>query len=213
MSAVDQQDLPGLIGHELRNPLASALTGAMLARDMVDDGDPRAAVLDGVLRDLDRMTGLLDGWLQLARDRRSEPAHLDVEELLVEVTRSQRAELICAPPALQVVGDRFLLARALENLCENARNAGASTVRVAAQHDGDNVSIHVEDDGAGVAPADFERVFDAGWSGASGTGLGLHAVRATVEAVGGEVCCVPVPTGARFTITLPRAARPQRPTR
>ena len=47
--------LPGLLAHELRNPLASAMTGAMLARDMVDEGDPRATVLDGVLRDLDRV--------------------------------------------------------------------------------------------------------------------------------------------------------------
>jgi hypothetical protein len=63
------QDLPGLLGHELRNPLASALTGAMLARDMVDGRDSRAVVLDGVLKDLDCMTSLIDGWLAMARDQ------------------------------------------------------------------------------------------------------------------------------------------------
>ncbi|MGC6489337.1 MAG: sensor histidine kinase [Planctomycetota bacterium] len=210
MSAVDQQDLPGLIGHELRNPLASALTGAMLARDLVDADDPRAAVLDGVLRDLDRMTGLLDGWLQLAREDRAPTARVDVEALLTEVTTSQRAELVSAPPAVAVACDRALLTRAIENLCENARNAGAATVRVAAQHDGERVAVHVEDDGRGVAPEDVERVFEAGWSGSGGTGLGLHAVRATVQAVGGEVRCVPVASGARFTITLPRAERASR---
>jgi signal transduction histidine kinase len=67
MTAVAGSRLPGLLGHELRNPLASAMTGAMLARDMVDADDPRAAVLDGVLRDLDRMTALIDGWLAMAR--------------------------------------------------------------------------------------------------------------------------------------------------
>ena len=207
MSAVDQQDLPGLIGHELRNPLASALTGAMLARDMVDEGDPRAAVLDGVLGDLDRMTGLLDGWLQLARDRQQPDARVDVEALLAEVAGAQRAELVSAPPSVAVTCDRLLLVRALENLCENARNAGAAAVRMAAQHDDQAVYIHVEDDGRGVSESDAEQIFDAGWSGSGGTGLGLHAVRATVRAVGGDVRCVPVPSGARFTITLPRAER------
>ncbi|MCK5943627.1 MAG: ATP-binding protein, partial [Planctomycetes bacterium] len=75
----------------------------------------------------------------------------------------------------------------------------------AAQHDGDRVHIHVEDDGAGVAPADVERVFQPGWSGAGGTGLGLHAVRTTLAAADGEVNCVALPVGTRFTVTLPRA--------
>lgn len=199
------QDLPGLLGHELRNPLASAMTGAMLARDMVDDGDPRANVLDGVLRDMDRMTGLIDGWLQMARDQQVEEAGVDVEELLTAVADRQRVELVCAPPCFPVRGNRCLLERALENLCENARNAGASTVRIAAQHDGSSVAIHVEDNGSGVAAEDVEHVFEAGRSGQGGTGLGLHAVATTVAASAGQVRCVPLAKGTRFTITLPRA--------
>ena len=92
MNGVASDRLPGLIGHELRNPLASALTGAMLARDMIDADDPRATVLDGVLRDLDRMTGLIDGWLQLAREQQPASSRLDVEELLQQVAERQRAE-------------------------------------------------------------------------------------------------------------------------
>jgi len=204
MSAVAQDRLPGLIGHELRNPLASAMTGAMLARDMIDADDPRAIVLDGVLRDLDRMTGLIDGWLELARDQQASHARCDVEDLLQVVAERQRAELVCAPPSVAVRGNRFLLERALENLCENARNAGASNIRFAAQHDGDHIHIHIEDDGSGIAADDVERVFEAGWSASGGTGLGLHAVRETVAAIDGEVRCVALPVGTRFTITLPR---------
>ncbi len=202
MNGVAQEQLPGLIGHELRNPLASAMTGAMLARDMVDGDDPRAAVLDGVLRDLDRMTGLIDGWLQLARDQQAD-ARVDVEGLLETVAARSRAEVITAPPSAWVRGNRCLLERALENLCENAQNAGAANVRFAAQHDGDQVLIHVEDDGKGVAPEHTESIFEAGWSGAGGTGLGLHVVRGTVAAMGGQIECVPMVGGTRFTISLP----------
>ena len=208
MNGVAQDQLPGLIGHELRNPLASAMTGAMLARDMVDSDDPRAAVLDGVLRDLDRMTGLIDGWLQLARDQQV-GERVGVEELLDAVASRTRAEVVSAPPSAWVRGNRCLLERALENLCENARNAGAANVRFAAQHDGGNVHIHVEDDGCGVAPEDVERVFEAGWSESGGSGLGLHAVRTTVEDLGGQVRCVTLERGTRFTITLPRAEAPR----
>ena len=202
MNGVAQDQLPGVIGHEVRNPLASAMTGAMLARDMVDSDDPRAAVLDGVLRDLDRMTGLIDGWLQLARDQQV-GERVGVEELLDAVASRTRAEVVSAPPSAWVRGNRCLLERALENLCENARNAGAANVRFAAQHDGGNVHIHVEDDGKGVDPEQTDKIFAAGWSGAGGTGLGLHAVRTTVEAMGGDVECVALVGGTRFTISVP----------
>lgn len=204
MSAATQ-DLPGLLGHELRNPLASAMTGAMLARDMIDCDDPRAAVLDGVLRDLDRMTGLIDGWLQMARNQNTMQERVDIEGLLAQVAARQRAEVVCAPPAFEVNGNRCLLERAIENLCENARHAGASTIRIAAQHDGSRVDIHIEDDGHGVDPQDAERIFEAGCSRSGGTGLGLHAVATTVAACDGQVRCVPLERGTRFTISLPRA--------
>ena len=203
--SVATQDLPGLLGHELRNPLASAMTGAMLARDMIDSDDPRAAVLDGVLRDPDRMPGLIDGWLQMARNQHAMNERVDIEDLLAQVAARQRAEVVCVPPAFEVTGNRSLLERAIENLCENARNAGAATIRIAAQHDGSRVDIHVEDDGCGVAPEDAERIFEAGCSRSGGTGLGLHAVKTTVAACDGKVRCVPLAVGTRFTISLPRA--------
>ena len=197
--------LPGLLAHELRNPLASAMTGAMLARDMVDEGDPRATVLDGVLRDLDRMTGLLDGWLGIARGAPAVDAAVDLEGLLRAVAGRHRAELVTCPPALAVRGSRPLLERALDNLCENARNAGAATIRIAAQHDGRRVAVHVEDDGRGVPAEHADRVFEPGWSRGGGTGLGLFAVAATLAACDGAVRCVPLDRGTRFTMTLSRA--------
>ncbi|MFK7740479.1 MAG: sensor histidine kinase [Planctomycetota bacterium] len=211
MSGLAAEHLPGVIGHELRNPLASALTGAMLLREMVDDQDPRAAVADGVLRDLDRMTNLIDGWLSLARGAATCGARaIDVESLLVNVAANARAEMVSAPPSVTVEGNQSLLERVLENLCENARNAGASNIRIAAQCDERQVILHVEDDGSGVDEGDVDRVFDAGWSAQGGTGLGLHAVVTTVHAMSGEVRCVPLPRGTRFSITLPRCTHSSR---
>jgi signal transduction histidine kinase len=203
LSFVAADKLPGLLGHELRNPLASAMTGAMLAREMVDGDDPRGAVLDGVLRDLDRMTGLLDAWLRIARTGTTQPSAVAVDDLLAAVAGRHGAEVVARCGDAVVTGDRGLLERALDNLLENARQAGARTLRLATQCLGDEVSIHVEDDGRGVPPHLAERVFTAGWSARGGKGLGLYAVATTIAAHLGRVRCVPLERGTRFTITLP----------
>ena len=205
MSLVASARLPGLIGHELRNPLASAMTGVVLAREMVDGDDPRAPVLDGALRDLERLRQLLDGWLRLARTDSTKAVTIAVDDLVVRTAERNGVEVCSRCAEARVTGDPCLLERALENLFENARQAGARRIRVAVQALQDEVSIHVEDDGAGVPSKDAERIFAPGWSGRGGTGLGLHAVATTVAAHMGRVRCVPLARGTRFSITLPMA--------
>jgi signal transduction histidine kinase len=206
MSLVAAERLPGVLGHELRNPLASAMTGAMLAREMIDGDDPRGAVLDGVLRDLDRMTSLIDGWLRVARTGTTQSRFLAIDELLDTVAARHDAQVVCRSADAMVKGDRGLLERALDNLLENARQAGARNLRLAVQCLAGEVTIHVEDDGKGVPAEHLERLFTPGWSGRGGNGLGLYAVATTMAAHQGCIRCVPLPRGTRFTITLPLAA-------
>lgn len=203
MNPFAAERLPGVLGHELRNPLASAMTGAMLAREMVDGGDPRAAVLDGVLADLDRMSVLIDGWLAVARGSRVERQEFGAETVLQRVADRHAAVLVCAPGDAQLLGNAPMLERALDNLVENARHAGARHVRIAAQTLGRDLIIHVEDDGCGIPAEHLESLFRPGWSGRGGNGLGLYAVATTVGQHGGTIACRPLASGTRFTVTLP----------
>lgn len=203
MTGVAPQRLPGLIGHELRNPLAAAMTGAMLAREMVDDGDPRAPVLDGVLRDLDRTAKLLDGWLKVASPAGAALAPVRVPDLLRSLCARNGVEIVGTLAEVAIAADRLLLERAFENMFENARLAGATRVRVAAQTLDGELTVHVEDDGCGVPRDQVERIFGAGWSGRGSTGLGLYAVATTIAAHRGTIRCVPLGRGTRFTVTLP----------
>lgn len=201
--------LPGVLAHELRNPLASAMTGVLVARDLVDDDDPRAAVLDGAVRDLQRVADLTDGWLALARGRAVAAGVADLDEALAAVATCHGADLAptqASPsaPAL-VAGHPALLERLFDNLCDNARRAGARSLRLTSLRRADDYVVHVDDDGAGVAAADVERVFQPGWSSRGGAGLGLCAVAATAQAFGGSVRCEPQPRGSRFTVVLPAA--------
>jgi signal transduction histidine kinase len=75
--------------------------------------------------------------------------------------------------------------------------------------DGDEVQVHVEDHGRGVAAADRERIFERFYrggnrSGRGGYGLGLYLVKHIMDAHGGriEVAGDPGP-GSRFTLVFP----------
>jgi len=206
VNGIPADRLPGVLGHELRNPLASAMTGVMLTREMVDADDPRGPVLDGVLRDLDRITQLIDGWLRLTRTGAVQSSPVALDQLIEAVAGRHGAEFVSRCPDAVVAGDRCLLERALDNLVENARHAGALHVRLAVQCLDGQASIHVEDDGRGIPAEHLGRVFAPGWSGRGGNGLGLYTVASTVQAHHGQVRCVPLARGTRFTIQLPLAA-------
>lgn len=208
MSRLAADRLPGAIAHELRHPLASAMTGVLTAREMVDADDPRAPVLDGALRDLDRLNVLLDGWLRAARTANVRSETVDLDALVAEVAAHAGAQVVSKAPGAVVAGDAMLLVRVFENLFENARHAGAAAIRVAVQVLREQVTVHVEDDGCGVASQDVERVFTPGWSGRGGAGSDLFAVAAACEAHGGRMRCVPLARGTRFSVTLPLAACP-----
>lgn len=206
MIGIPVERLPGVLGHELRNPLASAMTGVMLARELVDTGDPRAAVLDGVLADLDRITALIDGWLATARGGAPTRSDFGVAEMLLRIAARHGAQLVCVPDGASLHGNAPLLERALDNLVENARQAGARTVRLAAQVLGTELTVHVEDDGCGIAAPDLPQIFRAGFSGRGGNGLGLYSVATTVAAHGGSISCQPLQRGTRFSLKLPLQA-------
>ena len=70
------------------------------------------------------------------------------------------------------------------NLLENARNAGASVVRVTVGPG----FIRVADDGAGIPTELLPRVFEPRFSTTTnGSGLGLAIVRRLVESWGGRI--------------------------
>jgi len=84
--------------------------------------------------------------------------------------------------------------------------------------DGDAVTqIAVTDSGSGIAPADLDQVFEAGWRGDdartagtgngshAGAGLGLAITRSIVEAHGGTVTAHNVEGGSRFVLALPHS--------
>jgi len=108
---------------------------------------------------------------------------------------------------------------ALEALIHNALKYtpehGCVRLTVTDADDPQTLQLAVEDSGIGIPPADRPRVFDpffrtraAEHSDRPGTGLGLTFVQAVVNATGGHIAVDRSELGgAKFTLTLPRAAQ------
>jgi signal transduction histidine kinase len=221
-SSESQRQFVSDASHELRSPVAAIRATGEVALTHPDRADWRA-VVQRMLAEDDRMEQIVGDLLDLARGeetpRPTTPVDLD-DVVLDEAARlrgSGTRVLVDRVSAGRVVGSHEQLTRVVRNLVDNAQRHAASAVRISLGQDDDTVTLTVEDDGPGIEPADRERVFerftrlDEGRArDAGGLGLGLAMVRSIAERHGGSVTITdpvdPALPGARFVVTLPRAA-------
>ncbi|APD08847.1 MULTISPECIES: sensor histidine kinase [Thermus] len=162
--------------HELRNPLA-ALKGYLevLARK----GEPRA--LEGALREVGRLEGLLSGLLRL-----SQLEATPLRSLPLDLGAFLRERGVAVEGEARVLADPELLALAVENVLENARRHGKPPVRAEILKEGEGVWLWLVDSGPGFPENLLPRVLEPFVHGGRGTGLGLALVAAVARAHGGK---------------------------
>src|SRR5581483_10048507 len=122
-------------------------------------------------------------------------------ELARAAAEREDVELAADEP-VTVRGDADALARALDNLVQNARLHGRGRIRVSAAQVGASARLSVADEGDGLRAEERALAFRRFWRRSNdgrGSGLGLAIVRATAERHGGTVTV----DGATFTIELP----------
>jgi two-component system, OmpR family, sensor kinase len=196
--------------HELRTPVTTLLGNVEFAAR--HGADPE--VLDELQRDARRLARLVDDLLALERIGAVavDAAPVDLTQVVREVVQSHagtgdngRLETPRIEPAA-VRGDQTELARALENLVENALVHGPAGGRVTielARSQG-RALLTVADEGPGPDPSERDRLFERFWrgpgaSGRPGSGLGLSIVSAIASRHGGSVRV----EGSSFTLDLP----------
>jgi two-component system, OmpR family, sensor kinase len=189
--------------HELRTPLTS-LRGNVeyVARH---GADPE--VIADLEADAVRLGRLVEDLLALERESAPElprrPLRLDA--LVGDAVATREGAVAELDGPMIVNGDSEGLARALDNLLDNAERHGPAggEVRVALRRDGDEALVEVTDQGAGFEPGTEEDAFGRFWrgagTGAPGSGLGLAIVRATAERHGGRAWAA----GSTVTLALP----------
>lgn len=219
--------------------VSSLTSEAGLMRQAYEDGQLKRSDIARVLATLDRTTGLLERNIGAGLDLVANfkqvasvqapgaPSRFELQRLVGDhvgtlEARCQAggARLILATDDQPIVMESHAqqLAQVLSELVDNAVVHGVAgrkdgQVRMSATRSGEQVRIMVEDNGAGVAAQDLERVFDPFFTATftSSSGLGLTMVRNIVtEVLGGRVWVESTPgQGTRFVVELPLTASPR----
>lgn len=219
--------------HELRTPLSTIHGYAELSRRTPEDAHTLAGAMSKVETEADRMSGLVEDLLLLARldaGRPLERTDVDVTRLLLEtvadarvVAPDHRWRLDLPDEPLTVTGDERRLHHVVTNFLNNARNhtPAGTTVSVGAAEvpspgcapgpDKGMVRVSVHDDGPGLpenlndhAFERFTRGDSSRTRGSGGAGLGLSLVQAITTAHGGTVRVSSRPGDTEFVLLLPR---------
>ena len=180
----------GNLAHALKTPLTVIMNAA--TANAPDLGET-------VVREATTMRRQVDHHLARARAvgrRGSAHSRADVWPALESVERAVgrlyphvRLDM-AGNKALAVRVERQDLDEMLGNLIENAAKYGGGSVFVTVAAEGKMADIAIEDDGAGISPADRDKLFNRGVrldSSKPGTGLGLAIVRDVAEIYGGSV--------------------------
>ena len=211
----------GVLGHDLRNPLAAIQTGARLLT-AAPVGDKATRVATVIQNSAARMAGLIDNVLDFARGRLGGglPLTCGVEEHLDTTLEQVVAELCTAWPDREiqtdiavdrpVFCDRSRVAQLFSNLLANALTHGdpAGPVRVCARTDATGFALSVTNAGQPIPPETIERLFQpfaraSDRSDQQGLGLGLYIASEIARAHGGTLTVESKVEETRFTFTIP----------
>jgi signal transduction histidine kinase len=205
------------INHDLRAILATA---RLVSDGLADSAAPEVRrVAPRLFEAIDRAVALCTRTLDFSREG-APPVILTrfpLMPLLAEIrpngaAGSEPPEIALDLPAdLAVAADRDHLYRALLNLTQNAVEAGARHLRLAAARQDGAIVIDVADDGPGLPPRARENLFRPFFGSArpGGSGLGLAIARELMRAQGGDLVLVETTgTGTVFRLTLPAPAAP-----
>lgn len=208
--------------HELRTPLTVMQAILSLVREGERSVDEYRQALDDLAGETDRLRGLVEDLLRLARGDQhwSEPhTKVDLSLLLCDVTDSLRSladakglNLACdVAPGPVLMGDSDSLVRLFVNLLDNAiKFTEKGGVTVVGRSIGDRLSVEITDTGPGIAPEHLSRIFDRFYRvetsrSSGGTGLGLAIARQIVQAHGGEITAESkVGEGTKISLQFPK---------
>jgi PAS domain S-box-containing protein len=210
------------LAHEIRQPVAAAITNAKacirwLARGRPDLAEARAAA-ERIVADATRVADIVTRVRALYKNDAPRQERVDVNGLVRETLAllrseasrhavSMRAEL--APDLPPAVGDRVQLQQVLVNLILNgleATGAAPGVLRVESARGGaGELLVTVSDEGVGLPDGVADRIFDAFFTTKpQGTGMGLAISRSIVERHGGRLWATPAkPRGTSFHVSLP----------
>jgi signal transduction histidine kinase len=224
-----REQLIGIVGHDLRNPLSTILMASRLLVLREGLGETETELARRITRSASVAAGLIDQLLDLTRSRLGggipiDPVPFDLSEVCRQVMDETELMHPDRPLTLDVSGDlhgvwdRDRMRQLLANLVGNAVQHGEPRSSIALRIDGGDtdVVIEVANRGEPIPAATLPFIFDAFRQGRTvhpsrtqGLGLGLFIAQQIARSHGGSITVTSSDNdGTTFRVRVPREARP-----
>ena len=219
----EQRDLAYAVSHDLKAPVN---TLKMLVHELVEErkgsnGDEQA-LLDIALRSTERITTQIEAVSRYTRMLKisESPGSIDLNTLCAEIVADLQADISATRADIdceqlpEIIGDRSQIKLLFQHLLSNALTYQPKdqkpAVRIHASIDpgGQTHSIHISDNGIGMASEYFDQIFKIfgrlhTQQDYPGTGIGLALCRRVATNHGGSLRVSSVPgAGSTFTLRL-----------
>jgi PAS domain S-box-containing protein len=215
----------GILGHDLRNPIAAIRMAAQLTRRSAGDPSEVRHLADRTIASASRMGNMVTQLLDFTRVRLGRGLNIERRPTnLGQVVDAAIDELRLVHPGRTIDGscqgvvegswDGDRLAQVVSNLVGNALQHGdaARPVEVRLGFIESDALLEVQSYGTPIAPDLLPHLFEPYRQGprhkgkSQGLGLGLYITQQIVHAHGGRIeVRSGAAEGTRFTVTLPRA--------
>ena len=223
-----KRNLISLFTHDLKAPVA--IIGGFVDRLVQGKAGPlndkQTSYLETIHKEISRLEQYIFSFLDIARIESGqielELTPCDLPELLKEIVTGFEIQAAEKKITLQldlpvqsdhITADRLQISRVITNLLDNAIKYSQenTTVLLRVQEYQDLLTLEIRDRGPGISIQDRAHIFDHFFRikdkrrAVQGTGLGLAAVKAIVEAHSGRVWMHSTPgKGSSFFVSLPK---------
>jgi C4-dicarboxylate-specific signal transduction histidine kinase len=217
--------LTASIAHEVKQPIAAAVTNAQAALLWLDARPPDLEeirqALDRIVKDANRAGDVIGRIRELIKKAPPRKDRVDINEAIAEVIEITRGEALKNGASVQtalgealplIEGDRVQLQQVVLNLIVNAVQAMCAVAEgsrelfiTTARAEPNAVLVALKDSGPGLTRASRENLFAPFYTTKpGGLGLGLSICRSIIEAHGGRLwASANEPRGAIFQFTVP----------
>jgi signal transduction histidine kinase len=214
-------ELAGMVGHDLRNPLAGIKNAAYFLKKKgtaISEAQAKE-MLEIIDKAIDHSDKIISDLLDYSREMHLELTKYAARTLVDEATR-----MIQVPDRIQIVNhvheetwiwvNADKMTRVFINLIKNAIDAmpEKGTLEITSRQTRDSVEIAFADTGTGIPEETMHKIFSPLFTTkAQGMGFGLAICKRIIEAHGGTITVkTAVNKGTTLTITLP--IKPKVPT-
>lgn len=182
-------DMLNAVGHDLKTPLTRMRLG--VETDSISKEE--------LLRNIDRMTEMVNGYLAFARGEMPEIEQaMELPAMLTRIARdaAPKKKIVLDLPdnPVQFYARPNALTSAFTNIIENAARYTKKTLKISEIDTAESVTVIIEDDGPGIpddkkalALQPFVRLDESRGEKTGGTGLGLSIAQTAIENHGGEI--------------------------